>query len=438
MAKSTRPKASAKSQSTVETDAVEDMAGATPLADEGQIVEAEVLPAVDAPVLQEDPQAPAPEVTPEPEPVVPPEPMAEASTEPERAASEAPTQPAKTEPQPAKQQGGFIGMVVGGIIAAAAGYGVATYFPLKAPTEGADQIAGLTTALEAQAKQIAALESSKPTPVDLAPLEGRISALEQAPVGPVSVDLAPLEAKLAELEGRIAALESGLAGPVTGAGTDPALAATVEAMRKEIATLKGDGEMAAANIQAMVAEADARVKAAEAEAARVTADAAQAAQRAANEAALGRIQVAFEAGTPFAQALEQISGAAIPEVLTTHAAEGVPSLSALSAAFPAAARDALDASRYATMGDNLSDRVTTFLENATGARSLAPREGNDPDAVLSRAEALVKAGELQKALDELALLPAEGLQAMEAWMALAKTRLEADAAFGELKTAIAG
>lgn len=435
MAKTTRPKAPAKSKPTVVTDAVEEMAEASPLADESQIVEAEVLPPVDAPVLQEDPQAPTPEVTPEPEPVVAPEPMPEVSPEPTRAAPETPTQ---TEPQPAKQQGGFIGMVVGGIIAAAAGYGVATYFPLKAPTDGEDQITGLTTALEAQAKKIAALEASTPAAVDLSPLEGRVSALEQAPAGPAAVDLAPVEAKLAELESRVTALESGLAGPVTGAGADPALAATVEAMRKEIATLKGEGETAAANIQTMVAEADARVKAAEAEAARVTAEAERAAQQAANEAALGRVQVAFEAGTPFVQALEQITGATIPEVLTIHAAEGVPSLAALSGAFPAAARDALDASRYATMGDNLSDRVTTFLENATGARSLAPREGNDPDAVLSRAEALVKAGELQKALDELALLPAEGLQAMEAWMALAKTRLEADAAFGELKTAIAG
>ena len=49
---------------------------------------------------------------------------------------------------------------------------------------------------------------------------------------------------------------------------------------------------------------------------------------------------------------------------------------------------------------------------------IAILRGITPDEAVAVAEALVKAGELQKALDELALLPAEGLQAMEAWMAL--------------------
>jgi hypothetical protein len=71
-------------------------------------------------------------------------------------------------------------------------------------------------------------------------------------------------------------------------------------------------------------------------------------------------------------------------------------------------------------------------------RSLAPREGNDPDAVLSRAEAALAAGDLGTALAEAAALPEAGQAAMAGWVGLAAVRQAATAALAELTAAVGG
>ena len=73
-----------------------------------------------------------------------------------------------------------------------------------------------------------------------------------------------------------------------------------------------------------------------------------------------------------------------------------------------------------------------FLRTQVGARSLEAREGDDPDAVLSRAEAALARGDIAAALDEIATLPAVGQDAMADWVALAETRRTALAAAADL------
>jgi hypothetical protein len=68
------------------------------------------------------------------------------------------------------------------------------------------------------------------------------------------------------------------------------------------------------------------------------------------------------------------------------------------------------------------------LTRALGARSVAPREGDDPDAVLSRAEAAIKAGDLNATLTELDTLPEEAQAAIADWRAAADARVAARAA----------
>jgi len=68
----------------------------------------------------------------------------------------------------------------------------------------------------------------------------------------------------------------------------------------------------------------------------------------------------------------------------------------------------------------------------TGVRSLEPREGNDPDAVLSRAEAAVRAGDLGAALDEITALPDPGQAALADWAATAQTRADALGAMADV------
>lgn len=82
------------------------------------------------------------------------------------------------------------------------------------------------------------------------------------------------------------------------------------------------------------------------------------------------------------------------------------------------------------------ERLTAFLQAQTGARSLAPREGDGPDAVLSRAGAALDAGNLQAALTEMDALPEPGQVAMADWRRLADIRLAASAAAAELSATL--
>ena len=69
-----------------------------------------------------------------------------------------------------------------------------------------------------------------------------------------------------------------------------------------------------------------------------------------------------------------------------------------------------------------------FARSLLGARSIEPREGDSADAVLSRAEAALRDGDLQTALTEIEALPPEARAVMDEWVARARIRLDAQAA----------
>lgn len=371
-----------------------------------------------------------------------------ASTEPAQAASDEtpPDEPPSAhmpDPSPVpereivrvEKQGGFLGMVLGGLVAAAAGYGVATYFPLNTATQDGEALALMQSAQKEQTDRLAALETRI---ARAEAMEPRLAAVESRPVEAPStpVDLSPLQEAISRIEARLDAIEAMPADG--GGGSSAAVAAALEAMRAEIDALKGQGETAASAMAAAAAEAEARLAEAQAQAEQLKAEAEQTARKALQAAALGRIQAAMESGAPFVSALADLGDADIPKPLADMAASGVPTTATLASRFPDAARAALDASRRATMGDSLTDRLSSFLQTATGSRSLAPREGSDPDAVLSRAEAAVRAGDLTSAMAEISGLPAEGQAALADWMALAQTRLDALSALDSLSAALSG
>ncbi|AWX92777.1 hypothetical protein DPM13_05185 [Paracoccus mutanolyticus] len=76
--------------------------------------------------------------------------------------------------------------------------------------------------------------------------------------------------------------------------------------------------------------------------------------------------------------------------------------------------------------------IGNFLRVQTGARSVEPREGSDPDAILSRANAAVEAGAIATALDEIATLPQSGQNAMKSWTDRARIWVDANTALAEL------
>nr|WP_242509470.1 mitofilin family membrane protein [Rhodovulum imhoffii] len=141
-----------------------------------------------------------------------------------------------------------------------------------------------------------------------------------------------------------------------------------------------------------------------------------------------RIAAALDSGESFDDALTDLGNTEIPEALSGVAQDGAPSLADLRSTFPSAARAALAESLRETAETEPAGRFTAFLRSQLGARSLAPREGDDPDAVLSRAEAAVDSGDLDQAIGELATLPQAGQDAMADWVAAASARIEALAA----------
>lgn len=406
----------------VETETVEVEAGeakATDSADPSQELEVEITESTDDPVALSEP---VDETVIEPEPII-----------------EEPAQ--RPVPAPVKtvvKKTGFFPVVLGGVVAAGLGAGAAIYALPHIPaqylpetTQPAPQVD--TTAIEATiADQAARLTS----------LNDAIAAL---PAPSTTVDIAPLEAALLEANAKIEALGAQVAtveNQMAALGdralqSDPAAAAAMQQVQGEIAQMKAlidegrDSSAAAkAQIDAAAEEAAARISGAEAEAAKLRSDAEKDAANSRAKTAIAQLGVAIETGVEKQAALTalQEAGVTVPEALTAD----VVSIETLKADFEPAARDALSVSRKATAGDGAMDKVGAFLIAQTGVRSLKPQEGDDPDAVLSRAGALTDAGQLADALAEIAKLPAEGQEAMGAWVATAQTHIAATDALGQL------
>ena len=358
-----------------------------------------------------------------------PEPETDRSAAPAAVPSQ-PTTPSQV--RETKSSSGFAGMVLGGAIAAAAGYALATYMPMVGMSDVDGRLSAQDAALNQLSERVSAIEVAPRTDPDLAE---RLAALETA-APPQMPDLSAVTESLSRIEARVTALENMPSSD--GSAAPAALVGAVDALRAEVESLKGAGATATAEIEAMAAQAQERLAEAEAQAAQLKAEAEDTARKAMERAAISRLQASLESGAPYAAVLTDLAGHDVPAILTESAETGLPSQSALEEAFPSAAREALDASLKATMGDSWTDRMTTFLQSTTGARSLSPREGNDPDAILSRAEAAVKARDLSAALTELQALPAEGQAAMAEFVAMAQKRLDAEVAVAALSADVEG
>lgn len=310
---------------------------------------------------------------------------------------------------------------------------------LAETASGADLAAARSAAEELVAGVNAALADLKAN----AATNDALAAANDA-IGALTAGNATLSADTAAIQDRILELEK---RPIAEA-TNPAAVSALKAYETEVAKLREAVAQQMQQAQDLVAKTtaaadDAVRKAAEASDA-AKAEAAAAEQEAAARAlaakraqALVDIQTALDSGAPFETYLPALDGVTVPAALTAAAADGAPTLPELRSDFTLAAREALAASRRATESDGLSGRTATFLQTQLGLRSLSPREGDDPDAVLSRAEAAVADARLTDAVAELSALPEAGQQAMAAWIAKANARTEALAAADELAASLA-
>ena len=334
-------------------------------------------------------------------------------------------------------------LVLGGVLAACIGAGAMVAVPglLGQPGGATD---ALQQDLAAKSAQITALQA------ELDALRGEIVPAEA--LASVAGDLAArvdeakatLQAEItaaqAEAEARLTALEK---RPVEGgAASATALEAferDMQDMRALLEANRAASQTAAGTIEAAAAEAEARIAAAEAEAVKLKAEAEMSGRRVAAQAALSHLQAAFVSGMTPDPALADLAaaGVAVPAGLPAQI-EAAPTLQQLRADFPQAARLALAVSLRATTTEDTGamDRFGAFLRSQTGARSLEPRTGDDPDAVLSRAEAALKAGDVPGTLAAFAALPDEGRAALAPWIASAQARLDAEQAISALSAGL--
>ncbi len=369
---------------------------------------------------------------------------------------EPPLTPAEDPPpreaaSPPRRRGGFAGALLGGALAAVAGYGAAHYGPLKglwpvAGTEATDiaalraELATRDEALGVLRTEIAGLKAAPAAPqVD----DSRVAAAEAAAadlgkrLDALSGSVDELRGTLGSIETRLTAIEERPAaegGATIGEAAD--LRRQIDELRTSLAAQASQPAAIEERLQAAAKSAEERIAAAEAEAARLADEARTAAQRERAGAAISLLQANLETGAPIAGALAELAaaGIAVPPALADNPG-GIPSLAQLRAAYPDAARAALTLSLRETAGEGFFDRAAAFLRSQTGARSLSPRAGDDPDAVLSRAEAALSAGDLRQTLSELEGLPQAGRDRMAEWEGLAKRRLDATDAVASLSEA---
>ena len=303
---------------------------------------------------------------------------------------------------------GFLPLLLGGVVAGAIGYGVATYFPMN------DGSVDVSVQMQAQADQLAALEAKLADipAVDLSGVEAQIaSAGDQAAAlsGAIDTNFADLDARLTEVEKRPGA---------DGTLSDTALAA----YQRELEQLRADLEIQQATVMSTVAQAETDLAAARAEAEALEQEALASAEAAASRAALNRVSTAIETGAPFADALGDLGGD-LRTALSSAAENGVATTAELTSDFPAAARAALATARAEGVSDE-SGGLGGFLRNQFDVRSTAPQEGSSPDAVLSRAEAAIKEGRVADALAEIEALPEVARAEMTDWTAQATERAD--------------
>ena len=306
----------------------------------------------------------------------------------------------------------FLPMVLGGAVAAGLGFGFSQYV---GPMFGGQD--DLTPTVQAQANRIAQLQE-------------QLDGLEIPTAAPdLTADVEALRDGLATATNDINATLHGVDARLIEVEKGP----TADGSLSETAFAAYDREIA--DLRAMIEAQTAEMAGVLGLAASSQDDALAAATAAIARAALTRVQAALDVGEPFASALadlEDATGRSVPDALALVSEDGVPTLGGLQDSFPEAARAALAVTR----SEETDGGVAGFLKSTLGVRSVEPRAGDDPDAVLSRAEAAVREGRLSDAFAEIEGLPESGRAELTSWMAAATKRSEALSAFAAVSDAI--
>jgi hypothetical protein len=195
-----------------------------------------------------------------------------------------------------------------------------------------------------------------------------------------------------------------------------------------------------ARIDEVAAKADREITTAQSKVNEIQAAAATRLGAAEADAELALVRAALASGQPFEEPLTRLAerpDLAVPAGLSAAAPTGVATLAGLRDSFPDAAHAAIRASIMASAGDGVLARSRAFLEAQVASRSLTPKPGMSPDAVLSRMEDRLRRDDLDGALAEADQLPSEAAAAMRGWLDAARLRAGAVDGLAELNGALA-
>lgn len=162
------------------------------------------------------------------------------------------------------------------------------------------------------------------------------------------------------------------------------------------------------------------------------------AEAAAAALAAAALLEAAQTSRPFADelaALDQVSPPSVElRALRGLAAAGAPSRAALATQFPEYAARAAGAARATGDGRDLWARIQATLSRIVMVRRVGDLPGKGVDALLARAERQLDDGDVDHALLTLDELPPAGREAVEPWVARARTRAEIDRRVSAVRT----
>lgn len=285
--------------------------------------------------------------------------------------------------------------------------------PRLAAFMGAGEVGAENGAAEnADADRLAAMEdrlaSLDESLQSLASLNDRLAALEEAPAGTDAEALASLQSTISALGDRIEGLESSRTALDSLTGRVDRLEQTVDQSSTELERVSA----ALARAEATDSRTQAIVL------------------------AVGQIDQALARGGSFDSGLTALRSIAagdpdFQQALTTldaHATQGVAGREELERRFPAMA-EAVREAEALPADASWVDQMRASVEGLVTIRP-APGEveGDDPDAVLARAEGRLRDGDLAGAVEALDALQGDAAAAAEEWLAAARARLEAERA----------
>jgi hypothetical protein len=314
-----------------------------------------------------------------------------------------------------------------------------------------------TLDLSALDQRVAELEARpSQAPQGLAELTGRVQRLEQslktladtAAKGGSVGDAAAVNAEIGEAEQRLQAKIDAALGEGQAANT--AAARTVE---REVADLKARIEALAAtatspdapNLQGALTGLTDRIGKLEATlpglAVAIDKGATQV-KGAAVALAFGNLRDAVASGHPYAAELSTLRalapGEGAWEALASHADAGIPTLAALTHSFQTASDAALGAEAAPADASVLSSLLASAQSLVKIRHVDAMATGDAPGAILARAAAQLKQGDLALAVKEVEGLAPPPREAFAAWLDQARTRLAADDTLNRLEAPLLG